>query len=213
MKLFRYEFGNKGADIFIESLARLNHLLKESKSNKTVVAFLIFPTKTNSFNVESLRGHAVTKGLKDTIDEIQKDIGKRMYETCLRGHIPDSSDLLSKNDIVKLKRSIFAQAASNLPPITTHNIVDDALDPVMNAFRRCQLFNNRWDRVKVVFHPEFLSSTNPLFGLDYHDFVRGKTSKKIPCYKISGNFCNQVAIWVSSLHTMSRGATPLPNAQ
>ncbi len=97
---FRYEFGNKGADIFIEALARLNFLLKNAKSDKTVVriiyflwkkiilrniftfvislqvAFLIFPTKTNSFNVESLRGHAVTKGLKDTIDEIQKDIGK-----------------------------------------------------------------------------------------------------------------------------------------
>ncbi len=33
---------------------------------------MIFPTATNSFNVESLRGHAVTKGLKDTIDEIQQ---------------------------------------------------------------------------------------------------------------------------------------------
>ena len=60
----RYEFGNKGADIFIEALARLNHMLKDANSDKTVVAFLIFPTKTNSFNVESLRGHAVTKGLK-----------------------------------------------------------------------------------------------------------------------------------------------------
>ena len=28
----RYEFSNKGADIFIESLARLNHMLKEAKS-------------------------------------------------------------------------------------------------------------------------------------------------------------------------------------
>ena len=24
-----------------------------------------------------------------------------------------------------------------------------------------------YDRVKVIFHPEFLNSTNPLFGLDY----------------------------------------------
>ena len=124
--------------------------LKESKSDKTVVAFLIFPTKTNSFNVESLRGHAVAKGLKDTIDEIQKEIGVRLYETCLRGHVPDPHDLLSKNDLVKLKRCIFAQGASNLPPITTHNIVEDLNDPVMNAFRRCQLFNNHHDRVKVL---------------------------------------------------------------
>jgi len=197
----RYEFGNKGADIFIEALARLNHLLKESKSDKTVVAFLIFPTKTNSFNVESLRGHAVTKGLKDTIDEIQKDIGKRMYEICLRGRIPDAEDLLAKNDVVKLKRCVYAQGASNLPPITTHNIAEDSTDPVMNAFRRCQLFNNRADRVKVVFHPEFLNSTNPLFGLDYHDFVRGE--------------CSALAYWLAcQVHTSIRcspfwHATPL----
>ena len=118
--------------------------MKESKSDKTVIAFLIFPTKTNSFNVESLRGCAVAKGmlkitsfrpddsklslkscvqkdfyrhfkllivlgLKDTIDEIQRDIGQRMYETCLRGNLPDAKDLLSRDDMVKLKRCIFAQ--------------------------------------------------------------------------------------------------------
>ncbi len=113
-------------------------------------------------------------GLKDTIDEIQKEIGRRMYDTCLTGRIPDSSELLSKEDVVRLKRCVFAQAATNLPPITTHNIVNDSADPVMSALRRCQLFNSRADRVKVVFHPEFLGSTNPLFGLDYNDFVRGK---------------------------------------
>ena len=31
----RYEFSNKGADIFIEALARLNHMLKEAKSGVT----------------------------------------------------------------------------------------------------------------------------------------------------------------------------------
>lgn len=57
----RYEFGNKGADIFIEALARLNHYLKTSRPDMTVVAFLIFPARTNNFNVESLRGHAVSR--------------------------------------------------------------------------------------------------------------------------------------------------------
>merc|ERR1711963_704341 len=119
--------------------------LKESKSDKTVVAFLIFPTKTNSFNVDTLRGHAVAKGLEDTIDEIQKDVGRRMYEIALRGQVPDPNELLSKNDLIRIKRCIYAQGAGSLPPITTHNIVDDNLDPIMNAFRRCQLFNNHHD--------------------------------------------------------------------
>ena len=47
---------------------------------------------------------AVTKALKETIDDIQKDIGKRMYESCLQGRLPESSDLLSKDDLVRLKR-------------------------------------------------------------------------------------------------------------
>lgn len=50
----------------------------------TVVAFMIFPTKTNNFNVESLRGHAVTKQLRDTINIIQQEVGKRMFDTSLK---------------------------------------------------------------------------------------------------------------------------------
>ena len=74
----------------------------------------------------------------------------------------------------------------------------------MNALRRCHLFNNHHDRVKVVlrkkgffkysliswinsnlqviFHPEFLNSTNPLFGLDYQEFVRGCHLGVFPSY-------------------------------
>lgn len=55
-----------------------------SGSDKTVVAFLIFPAKTNNFNVETLRGQAVVKSLRDTIHDIQQKIGKRIYDVCLR---------------------------------------------------------------------------------------------------------------------------------
>ncbi|XP_059481247.1 glycogen [starch] synthase isoform X1 [Neocloeon triangulifer] len=178
----RYEFGNKGADVFIESLARLNHYLKAANSDTTVVAFLIFPAKTNNFNVESLRGAAVTKSLRETINSIQQKMSKRLYEICLQGKLPSTNDLLLKEDTVKLKRCIYALQRDGLPPVTTHNIVDDWNDPVLNGVRRCQLFNTVHDRVKVVFHPEFLSSTNPLFGLDYEEFVRGCHLGVFPSY-------------------------------
>ncbi|CAG9136098.1 unnamed protein product [Plutella xylostella] len=178
----RYEFGNKGADIFIEALARLNHYLKSSGSDCTVVAFLIFPAATNNFNVESLRGHAVTKALRDTISDVQQQIGRRMYDLCLQGQLPEASDLLQKEDMVRLKRCIYALQRDGLPPVTTHNVVDDWNDPVLNSVRRCQLFNTVSDRVKVIFHPEFLSSTNPLFGLEYEEFVRGCHLGVFPSY-------------------------------
>lgn len=178
----RYEFGNKGADIFIEALARLNHYLKNTHPDITVVAFMIFPAKTHNFNVESLRGHAVTKSLRDTIRDIQDRIGKRMYETCLSGRLPNGNELLDKEELVRLKRCIYSLQRDGLPPVTTHNINDDWNDPVLNSVRRCSLFNTTHDRVKIVFHPEFLSSTNPLFGLDYEEFVRGCHLGVFPSY-------------------------------
>lgn len=36
--------------------------------------------------------------------------------------------------------------------------------------------------LQVIFHPEFLSSTNPLFGLDYEEFVRGCHLGVFPSY-------------------------------
>ncbi|CAH8537322.1 unnamed protein product [Heterobilharzia americana] len=178
----RYEFQNKGADIFIESLARLNHHLKQAQVDVTVVAFLIFPAHTNSFNVDSFRAQAIVKQLRETVNSIQCEMGHRLFEVCLRGRIPQGSDLLTQGDIYRLKRCIYATQRNNLPPICTHNVVQDNIDLVLCNLRRCQLFNDRHDRVKVIFHPEFLSSTNPLLPMDYEEFVRGCHLGVFPSY-------------------------------
>lgn len=178
----RYEFSNKGADMFIESLARLNHLLKSAGSDVTVVVFLIFPTRTSNFNVESLRGQAIAKQLRETVHNLQNELGKRIYEQCLKGEIPTGDSILRNEDIIELKKCIFSSMRDTLPPICTHNVIDDGIDPILNALRRCQLFNNRFDRVKVIFHPEFLKSTSPLLAMDYEEFVRGCHMGVFPSY-------------------------------
>ncbi|KAJ7360058.1 Glycogen [starch] synthase, liver [Desmophyllum pertusum] len=178
----RYEYFNKGADLFVESLARLNHLLKASGTDVTVVAFLIFPAKTSNFNVDSLKGQAVTKQLRDTVTEIQDKIGKRMYECCLGGKLPDGNKLLEADEIIKLKRCILGAKRPNLPAIVTHNMLEDKVDPILCHLRRTKLFNKPDDRVKVIFHPEFLSTISPLLPMDYSEFVRGCHLGVFPSY-------------------------------
>ncbi|MCJ1363995.1 glycogen synthase isoform 1 [Acarospora aff. strigata] len=173
----RYEYRNKGVDMFIEALARLNHRLKSSGSKTTVVAFIIMPAQTQSLTVEALKGQAVIKSLRDTVDIIERAVGKRLFERSLTWHegdnLPDDKDLLSSGDRIMLRRRLFAMKRHTLPPIVTHNMANDAEDPILNQIRRVQLFNQPSDRVKVVFHPEFLNSANPVLPLDYDDFVRG----------------------------------------
>ncbi|GAQ36896.1 glycogen [Aspergillus niger] len=182
----RYEFRNKGVDMFIEGLARLNHRLKEAGSKMTVVAFIIMPAQTSSLTVEALKGQAVVKSLKDTIEMIEKGIGRRMYERCLAwkegDNMPDEKDLMASQDRVLLRRRLFAMKRHSLPPIVTHNMYNDHEDPILNQIRRVQLFNHESDRVKVVFHPEFLNSSNPVLPLDYDDFVRGTHLGVFPSY-------------------------------
>ncbi|KAI9488367.1 glycogen synthase [Zychaea mexicana] len=178
----RYEYQNKGVDMLLESLARLNHRLKAARSNTTVVAFVVMPAATHSFNVEALKGQAVTKQLRETVDDVQDRIGRKIYEKALRGEELSPEDWLSDEDKVMLKRRMFALKRSTLPPIVTHNMVDDNNDPIIDHLRRLQLYNKSEDRVKIIFHPEFLSANNPLLGLDYEEFVRGCHLGVFPSY-------------------------------
>lgn len=73
-----------------------------------------------------------------------------------------------------LKRRIVAlKCRKTLPPIVTHNMVNDEGNEIMNHIRAIELFNKPEDRVKIIYHPEFLSSTSTVLPLDYPDFVRG----------------------------------------
>uniref|UniRef100_A0A8C5VCM3 Glycogen [starch] synthase n=1 Tax=Microcebus murinus TaxID=30608 RepID=A0A8C5VCM3_MICMU len=178
----RYEFSNKGADIFLESLSRLNFLLRVHKSDVTVVVFFIMPAKTNNFNVETLKGQAVRKQLWDTAHSVKEKFGKKLYDALLRGEIPDMNNILDRDDLTIMKRAIFSTQRQSLPPVTTHNMMDDSTDPILSTIRRIGLFNNRADRVKVILHPEFLSSTSPLLPMDYEEFVRGCHLGVFPSY-------------------------------
>ncbi|XP_008579702.1 PREDICTED: glycogen [starch] synthase, liver [Galeopterus variegatus] len=104
----RYEFSNKGADIFLESLSRLNFLLRMHKNDITVVVFFIMPAKTNNFNVETLKGQAVRKQLWDIAHSVKEKFGKKLYDALLRGEIPDMNNILDRDDLTIMKRAIFS---------------------------------------------------------------------------------------------------------
>ncbi|KAJ1961122.1 glycogen synthase isoform 1 [Dipsacomyces acuminosporus] len=178
----RYEYRNKGIDMYIEALARLNARLKACNSPVTVVAFIITPAKANSFTIETLKGQALIKQLEDTVQEVSNRIGKRIFDMAARGKEPTAEDLLTEQDRILLKRRVFSLKRDSLPPIVTHNVAGDDEDPVLSQLRAVKLFNNDDDRVKVVFHPEFLNANNPVIGLDYEEFIRGTHLGVFPSY-------------------------------
>lgn len=100
----------------------------------------------------------------------------------IQGHIPEASEIIGDEDMYEIKSKVYGAEGRPLPPITTHNLVNDAKDPVLSKLRACKLHNNWWDRVKVIFHPEFLKPTNPLLPMDYMEFARGCHLGVFPSY-------------------------------
>ncbi|XP_039580186.1 glycogen [starch] synthase, muscle-like, partial [Passer montanus] len=117
----RYEFSNKGADIFLEALARLNYLLRVTWGRELPLRHLDFDLDKTLFFFIAGRYEFSNKG-GDTW-----------------GHRGDTGDTL-------------------------------------------ELFNSSNDRIKIIFHPEFLSSTSPLLPVDYEEFVRGCHLGVFPSY-------------------------------
>jgi glycogen(starch) synthase len=178
----RYEYQNKGIDLFIEALYRLNGHLKYVASDKTVVAFIITPAAVKNVNVEVLNNAVLLDELHKLCDDIKEDMGRRMFDVAATGEMPDPAQLLTDQEIVRLKRMLFTRRRSTLPPIVTHNLEREGEDLILSHLRHRRLFNAPDDRVKVIYHPAFITATNPLFGMDYDQFVRGCHLGVFPSY-------------------------------
>lgn len=179
----RYEYRNKGIDLFIEALFDLNMRLRARPDcDVTVVAFIIAPAAYRSLNVTTLNRQAMFDELRKACTTISQDMGRRLFQTVARGQMPTTDDLLDEYARVRLLRMMHAWRKGPPPPIVTHDLVDDGGDAVLRHLRHRGLINREEDRVKVVFHPEFISSTSPVLGLEYDQFVRGCNLGVFPSY-------------------------------
>ena len=169
----RYEYLNKGMDLTIEALARLNYRLQQAESDVTVVFFIITKAPFRSINVRSLQSRAMLEEFRTVADAVKETVGTGLILAATTGEIADLNGLMEDYWRLRLRRAIQAWKSRTPPSIVTHDLIDDANDPVLGQLRTCRLFNLEGDRVKVVFHPDFVTPTNPLFGMEYDQFVRG----------------------------------------
>jgi len=169
----RFEYRNKGFDLTIESLARLNHRMKLAGTNQTVVFFVITRQPIRSINAEALRRRAMMQEMQDDCRQIANKISERLFVSASMGKFPNMDSLVDDYWRLRLRRLMHVWKSKSMPTIVTHDLVDDSQDEVLNKLRSCALFNQPGDPVKVVYHPDFVTTNDPLFGMDYDQFVRG----------------------------------------
>jgi len=173
----RYEYHNKGYDLTLEALARLNWKMQQAESEMTVVSLFITKRPYYTYNPQVLESKALIDDIHRVVEEIKEQVGERLYTKITSDNgpyeFPDLRDLVDDYLRLKLRRNIQTWKTNTLPKIVTHTLIDDGKDEILNFLRTANLVNNRHDKVKVVYHPDFVSTANPLFKMDYNQFVRG----------------------------------------
>jgi len=178
----RYEFRNKGFDMTIESLARLNYRLKKAGRNVTVVAFFITKQPFHSIRPEALSSRAMLEEIRNVCTSIQNQVGERLFLETAMGRRPSFDTLVDEYWTLRLRRDRQTWQSGGLPSPVTHDLLNPWGDELLNQLKACQLLNRPEDPVKVIYHPDFITADNPLFAIDYDQFVRGCHLGVFPSY-------------------------------
>lgn len=179
----RFEFSNKGYDLTLEAMARLNWKMVQANMDTTVVLFLVTKQPYHSINSDVLQSRAVLEEIHQTCTAIEKQVGERLFFAAASGNdnqFPDLNEFVDEYWRLRLRRTIQTWKTTRKPAFVTHDLVQR--DAIVDFCERAGLTNNEQDRVKIVYHPDFITYTNPLFGLDYGQFVRGCHLGVFPSY-------------------------------
>jgi glycogen(starch) synthase len=181
----RYEFHNKGFDLTLEALWHLNEKLKAEKADLTVVMFFVTKREYYSIKPEVLQTRAIMEEIRQTCEAIEKEVGKGLFyaSTTREDHrLPNLNDFVEDYWKLRYRRTIQSWKSHKLPGVITHKLVNEEGDEILQFLSRRNMLNRPEDKVKIVYHPDFIASTSPLFGMDYSQFVRGCHLGVFPSY-------------------------------
>ena len=179
----RYEFHNKGLDIFIDSLAELNKRMKKNKSKKTVVTFFFVPTGTDGIKSEITEAREAFKDIKDLLEEEEDDTKENLLYTITSEERISEKSIFDKSFVLGMKRKLLRlKSKSGSAPLATHKIIDSENDPIMKAFKKAGLENREEDKVKVIFYPIYLTGADGLGDLDYYQSIQACHLGIFPSY-------------------------------
>ena len=157
----RYEFRNKGIDVFIEAM---NRLLRDRDLKKKVVAFIEVP---------------------GWVGEPREDLQERLQPTPnpSPGEGREYSPSAEVNDKTNQTPLPSGGAGGGLEvPMITHWLHNMGHDNVLNMLKYYDMHNRPEDQVKVIFLPCYLDGKDGILNLSYYDVILGNDLCVYPSY-------------------------------
>ncbi len=179
----RYEHHNKGYDILIKSLGKLNEQLKKEKSDRSVCVFFWIPAGNRGVNIDLLKSKNAYRHIQHTVDWNSASILRKIVQDLMtRDNTVHCEELFSREFLTHIRKDILQFKKQGTPIVCTHYLEDEGNDPIMKGFRENGLLNREEDPVKVIFYPVYLDGNDGLLDLAYYDAMVGCHLGLFPSY-------------------------------
>ncbi len=178
----RYEFRNKGLDVYIDALGKLNERLKQEGQEVTIVTFIFVPGDYKAMKLDVVESKSLFEDIQDSVDDYMKTLRKNIIYSVANKKLPAEAKIFDEDFLFEMKKSILSFKKEGVPPLVTHELVANNNDMVIRSLRRVGLDNKKENKVKVVFYPIYLSSSDGLMDLNYYQAVWGCHLGIFPSY-------------------------------
>jgi glycogen(starch) synthase len=168
----RYEFRDKGIDIYIKALARLDGLMKKENSSKTIVAFIFVPGDVYSIYQNIVENHTNFIDVKDGLDDEMPYIRSRIMSALLSQSDISSFSVFSQDFAAETKKRVLKFRKQGFPELSTH-LLKSGDDIIIKTLHSVGLANSAESRVKVIFYPIYLTGADGLLDLSYYEAMQG----------------------------------------
>ncbi len=186
----RYEVRNKGIDVMIKALWKLNDRLKEEGSKKTVIVFFWIPREVHGAKAELSLNKSNYLQIKDFMESNRKDINRKIMHnimSCPSECFVDADkftrmELFDKNFLLEAKKLKINFFKSGNPLLVTHNLPNEVNDDVIRSLTEGGLDNKEDDKVKVIHYPVYLTGIDGLIDLPYYEALAACHLGLFPSY-------------------------------
>ena len=179
----RYEFHNKGVDIFIDALAQLNQMLKNDTGKaKTIVVFFWVPLGIKGIKGKLIEAREIFADVEQTLDDSKVTTGSNLLYNIIANKPISAKSLFEEDTLLKLERKLLKlKQPDGLPPLSTHDLIDEN-NLIIKHLREKGLVNKKEDKVKIIVYPSYLSGADGLLNLSYSECVQGSHLGVFPSY-------------------------------
>ena len=177
----RYEFHDKGIDIYIRALGKLNERLKQSKSKKTIIAFIWVPANIRNIRPELLENKTLYQDIKDALEEVLSDVEKNVIYSFVSDKKITRESLFEEDFLLEMRERVARFVKKGTPPLLTHDLYDEK-DTILQSIISASLKNEEQDPVKIVYYPIYLSGADGLLNLNYYEAMQGSHLGIFPSY-------------------------------